>query len=496
MKKVIEILKQYTPYIIIFVVALTFILFNAGLSPLTNRMPTTDSSVFITVAHNILDGKIVYKDVFDHKGPVLYLINVIGLIIGNGSTNGIWFIELITLFVSGIFVYKLSKLFFKDNIILSTFISCLYFLIMHLNGVIEFGNNTEEYSLLFTMISLYYFVKYLLSKEIKHDKKIMFLHGILCACTILLRVNIISLWLSIAVVIIVKLLYNREYKNLLSNLIFGILGILFIFLPFIIYFSINSALSEFIYSVFSFNFKYSDITLGEKIHAIKELVLKTNVVFIALCGILLKFFLDKDKYKISISIFALIFLILSAILAGYSGRIYLHYATTIIPSLIFGIILLINVLHNLLDKNLFNILIFSVCILYLLPITAEVSKLKYVDFIHSSNDDKNKIEIFKEKISSSAGKNDLYVLGNRCGYYIKINKIPDFKYIYISPIAEIDNSIFSKTKEYIENAKPRYIIFDEYVYKNDPKYADVFDFVKERYDFICTNGLDYLYELR
>lgn len=496
MKNVIKMLKRYTPYLIIFVVALIFILFNAGLSPLTNRIPTTDSSVFITVAHNVLDGKILYKDVFDHKGPVLYLINVIGLIIGNGSTNGIWFIELITLFVSGIFVYKLSKLFFKDNIILSTFISCLYFLVMHLSSVIEFGNNTEEYSLLFIMISLYYFVKYLLSKEIKHDKKIMLVHGILCACTMLLRVNNISIWLSIAVVIIVRLLYNREYKNLLYNLIFGILGILIIFVPFIIYFAVNSALPDFVYSVFSFNFQYSDVTLREKIHAIIELVLKTNVLYIALCGISLKFFLDKDNQKISISTFAMIFIIFSSVLAGYSGRIYLHYATTIIPSLVLGIILFINVLYNLIDKNVFNILVFSVCIVYLLPITFENFKLKYSEFIYSSNDGKNKIEIFKEKISSSAGKNDLYVLGNICGYYIKINKFPDFKYIYISPIAEIDNKIFSKTKEYVESAKPRYIIFDEYVYKNNPKYADVFNFVKERYDFICTNGLGYLYELK
>ena len=59
------------------------------------------------------EGKIVYKDIFDHKGPILFFIQMIGQYICDGRF-GIFLLQILALFISNIFLYK-SACFFTTN---------------------------------------------------------------------------------------------------------------------------------------------------------------------------------------------------------------------------------------------------------------------------------------------------------------------------------------------------------------------------------------------
>ena len=48
-------------------------------SPLSNVPEYVDSGVFQYIGRKILEGYMPYRDIFDHKGPLLYLINALGL---------------------------------------------------------------------------------------------------------------------------------------------------------------------------------------------------------------------------------------------------------------------------------------------------------------------------------------------------------------------------------------------------------------------------------
>ena len=56
----------------------------------------------------ILQGGMPYRDAFDHKGPLMYLINALGLLIS--PKYGVWLLELATVFVVLLFVYKLARM--------------------------------------------------------------------------------------------------------------------------------------------------------------------------------------------------------------------------------------------------------------------------------------------------------------------------------------------------------------------------------------------------
>lgn len=90
---------------------------QSPLNPFSKAMPTADSSVFIYGSNLIKEGKVLYKDFFDHKGPILYIIELIGLGLANGNTVGIWVVEVIFMFINLCLLYKISRLFSKNIIV-------------------------------------------------------------------------------------------------------------------------------------------------------------------------------------------------------------------------------------------------------------------------------------------------------------------------------------------------------------------------------------------
>ena len=68
----------------------------------------TDSTVFLYIGRLILHGGIPYRDAFDHKGPLVYLLDAAGLAIH--GVFGVWLLELLFLTVSTVFAYKTARL--------------------------------------------------------------------------------------------------------------------------------------------------------------------------------------------------------------------------------------------------------------------------------------------------------------------------------------------------------------------------------------------------
>ena len=67
-------------------------------SPLNMKFSYSDSGVFLYTGWRILNGELPYRDVWDHKPPIIFYINALGLAIANNSRWGVWLIELHALF--------------------------------------------------------------------------------------------------------------------------------------------------------------------------------------------------------------------------------------------------------------------------------------------------------------------------------------------------------------------------------------------------------------
>jgi hypothetical protein len=54
-----------------------------------------DSGIFLYIGEQLRQGHRLYRDVWDHKPPVIYLFNEIGLMLGGGSPAGVWLLDFV-----------------------------------------------------------------------------------------------------------------------------------------------------------------------------------------------------------------------------------------------------------------------------------------------------------------------------------------------------------------------------------------------------------------
>src|SRR3990172_2850421 len=108
-------------------------------------MPARDPGVFLYMGDQILDGKIPYRDIWDHKPPLIFFINALGQLITRNSFWGIWTLEVVWLLASGVLGFLLlSKAF---GYAAATIGSTIWIVQMGQLLALEGGNFTEEFAL-------------------------------------------------------------------------------------------------------------------------------------------------------------------------------------------------------------------------------------------------------------------------------------------------------------------------------------------------------------
>ena len=66
-------------------------------SPLYPLNPWNDVNCYVTVASEMLRGGLPYRDLIEHKGPLMYALHALALWISPGNYHGIWLIEVVLL---------------------------------------------------------------------------------------------------------------------------------------------------------------------------------------------------------------------------------------------------------------------------------------------------------------------------------------------------------------------------------------------------------------
>lgn len=463
--------------IFIFLLCITFLfLFKSPLHPWVRSDLGVDSSVFKSIAIMMDNGLMPYKDTFDHKGPLLYIINFIGYKLGGYC--GIWYVEFISLFVSLIIVYKIAR--FKCNKSSSLFVVFLFLTLLY--NFMEDGNFIEEYSIPFICGSLYIFLDYLLNDKVTNLRLI--LCGLSFGGVLMLRPNTIALWVVFCLVIFIKCLYEKKYKDLFKFIFYFVVGIAIIILPLILWLISNDSLVAFWDCYINFNFFYTNSLKNNYISYYRVLTFFTfiNDILILLSIILsiIIFFRKRDK----VIIYNLLFTFLSLFFISISGVAFPHYGMLLVACIIYPFSCFLgstkNVKGVILSLYLYIIIGFMWLdlIIYLPKLsfdgTNNVSvEVKYItDFIKNNTDKDDKISVY----------------GNWNIIYILSERLPASRYSYQEPINKINENI---TEEYfmdLNNSLPKYIVVKKESYD-----SDLCDFIlKNNYELVWQSDL-YLY---
>ena len=318
------------------------LLFSYSTSPLYSNYLTYggevsagDSLQFQTIGKAWLDGAMPYRDAFDHKGPLLFFINMLGFLLGGGTRYGIVILQIICLSISLYYVIKISRLATASRS--WGIFNVLIFLVFYSFAYID-GNGSQEYNLPFIIIPVYLALSYFSSENArqgKHNPIYALIYGLGAGASLMIQASNVVLICPCILVVGFTLIKNRQYKLLLQNLLYGAAGVAILTLPFVLYFALNGALPEMLYATIFFNFDYSQHIgswlfdyIGINGEWLRYFILDYLPYFLIFPTILLAW-RRKAYYIVS-------FTVISAVLETYlffSTRAYWHYVICVLPQL-------------------------------------------------------------------------------------------------------------------------------------------------------------------
>lgn len=471
--------RQPHSWIIFMMLAVTalVICMKSSYNPFTPFQQATDPSVFEYVGTVMSQGGVMYRDVFDHKGPLLYFLNWLGVVCG----GHVWFIEFAFILVSLIGCYRSFRLFL-DNKILSSIGTAIVFLPMY--SFYEHGNTVEEYALPFIVWGLYFFIQYFHTNKVSNTA--IGLCGCFSGCVLLLRPNMIAMWVVFAIAVIVKEIKSPRTLLHLAGLF--IAGMLTPFIPAFIYLAANHALVDFIEQYIIFNFLYSTVEMNMRIEAITIFFLYSgSLVVIGVSVVLLVLNVNNRQ----LCMINLVYYLINQVFIGIGGNTYTHYGIITIPAYLLTTILLINYLKDLISIKTLTCLVTISATLLLLPwlrfIWIELPQ-RYMN-LHEGT-----VAAVSTLIKDNTKPDDAIIAcGNQDIIYLQTKRKAASKYSYQLPIAERDPSIYKKFLQDLETNEPEVLVLDvlekngPYDYKNLNVIIDYY-LSKHHYDIWAQIG--------
>lgn len=335
--------------------------FSLTTSFLYDGIHGADSAIFYIIGKYWAQGYLPYVDLWDHKGPVIFLINCIGHLL-TGDKTGVFILQVASL---SVFLY-FTLLTFRTrfSLLISSLLTVvsLFWLACSYEG----GNLTEEYLLPYLAAAFYLTLTWLDKREempIGFNPWYAFLLGFILGFSLLTRLTNALGACGIMMAVACILVFEKRWANLWRNILFYLLGFIAIVAPFCIYFAAHHALKEMLFGSFLYNFEFIASTTQKSVQSgfgFKNLFLFA-VMSVNSIGLIFlssySFITDKSRRISAFVWFSASTLITLWLL---TSNLNSHYRTVIVPFFpILAILLLELKRHHIFNYCVLALLIFG-----------------------------------------------------------------------------------------------------------------------------------------
>lgn len=252
-----------------------------------------DANSYFSMGKFMMNGGIIYRDLYDQKGPYLYLLYGLAYLISNDTFFGVFLMEIISITAFLFAGYRTMCLFCSKKCALIL----LPVLAMGTLSSLSFywGGAAEEFCIPLMAWSLYMSLRYFKEEYPKVPGwKMILLNGIFAG--IIMQVKYIMLGFYFAWMAMMALMHFTpvNIKKSIRNCFVFLGGMVLTMIPWLIYFGIHGALDDW-YQCYIYNniFLYSDLS-GEKASIVSKIY--------DLAKILLNLVIDNFSYFIFIVI--------------------------------------------------------------------------------------------------------------------------------------------------------------------------------------------------
>lgn len=414
--------------------------------PFSNYNLQTDESVFMYIGKQMVNGLVPYKDLFDHKGILLYFFNYIGFLLSDESYWGIWLVCILNAFAYALIQIKILKMITNSKTII--FLSEFAVIALFAVRCDRAANLTEGYALPWISLALYICLKYFVRKSYKINEIILL--GISFAVVFFLRCNMVGVFVLLPIILIIMIIHKKGIE-ILKCIASFIIGLLLICIPLLVYFVKTDSLSYMIRYYLEFNFIYAkeSASLATIFFVMASLAEHLVIPFTILLSF--PFFCRNRVYILN-----LVALIVSLVLASMSGRNYPHYAVVMLPMCAVLLCYFMQIIKSEIPDKVGSIKMYQLLNVAaaLLVILAVCVKNPITTAGYTSADAAD------EYILTNTSENDdVLIIGNDVSRYLYTDRYTSNRFFYQVPPANISEVIYQDFLNEFEKKQSDFLIF-------------------------------------
>ncbi len=401
------------------------------LFPGNNLIPTEDSSVFLYIGKRMTEGKIPYRDLFDHKGPILYFIEYLGITISKTDYTGVWFLEVLNILITIVFMRKLGGVIFDRNS--SAFLAVLLCVGVCGWKIWQGGNFTEEYALPWITLAAVVFFHFFKTGSYRLGEIVLL--GVGFTVVFLLRANMIAIWVALMPLAIFFLIREKRFSDIIKCFVLFLFGILIVVLPVFIYFLQTKSTEAMWRDYILFNISYTD-DASSLIERLYLALYFCKILWPGVLAIVVTLSFHPEKKTLWAN---LLFFIISLWFVTMSGRGYYHYAIILLPAFVLPFTVLFDMTNRLLrGKDNTG----SSCRPWIIMISSFAILAAAFIYRTTSSGTVTDSPLVKYIQEQTAADDDVLILGNSCWYYLMTDRKTENYYFFQLPPAEISMEIY------------------------------------------------------
>ncbi len=208
-------------------------------SPLYPMNSWVDVNAYFTVGKGMFRGMVPYRDLFDHKGPFLFLLYGLASLISPDSLRGGYLLEIIAAYIYLLFSYRIICFHLRNRYII--FVPIIAFITFS-SRAFEQGGCPEELCLALIVFQIWMFLR----EYYKNDLQLWhyLLIGIIAGCIFWTKFSLVGIYIGWYIWHIINTFRGKNGKLLAKRSIMIFFGVVLATVPWVIYFGMNGAIKD------------------------------------------------------------------------------------------------------------------------------------------------------------------------------------------------------------------------------------------------------------
>lgn len=423
-----------------------------------------DVNSYFTMGKGMMNGLVIYRDLYDQKGPYLYFIYGIGYLLSNDTFMGVFLIEIIAVGIFLFSCFQILTLYIKRRIAL-LFLPLLGAVILSSKSFYQ-GGAAEELCLPFLGLSFYYSIKYFHEQtNATPSLKMLLLNGIFAGIVMQIKYTLLGFYFAWMAMLAFSFLAKKDWRGFFKGCLTFLGGMFLSMLPWLIYFGIHDALCDW-YQSYIYNniFLYSNlheesISITTRIYELAKILywlILDNWSYFAfiIIGMITMFISSKIRWFEKVNLLCLAGFLFLGIYVG--GSILPYYSIPLVVFTVLGFIPLGMLIEKIPHKKILTKYVPAFMIISIVLSMGFSYAVSMNSYFLKQDKDSHFLYQFKELVCKEDNPTLLNIGCLDAGLYTVADIVPTCKYFQTNGIPL--DEMFREQEQYVSDAATMFII--------------------------------------